>query len=82
MCISRAILHWYLRETSKLHYFSKGQHKYEIEHCMRIVESATDIEVGERVVPLDPFSLVEVDTYKRKASSQSNVLVDLEETNV
>lgn len=80
MCMSRVILKWCSRELSELEYFRKHLHRNSTGHSD--VRFATDIDVvgGERVVPLDPFSIVEIVIYKQPFTSQKAVLVELAET--
>lgn len=77
MCIIRAILKWCLREISDVNYISEYLRLNRITRLKRSFKSVIYISGGERVVPLDRFSLVRVAIYKSPFSSQRIVLVEL-----
>lgn len=77
MCIKRFVLSWSLKETSKLHRFIKAHHYSRRGLSERSSESGIDTCNGEHVVPLDPFLLVGVGSYKRSFMCHNTVLVEV-----
>lgn len=58
MCISKVILKWCLKELFKLYYFVEDQRWNWKVRSKQNLRSASDIGVGERLVPLNQFLIV------------------------
>lgn len=79
MRIYRAILLWYLKEMSELHYHVK-QLSLNWTGCYeQIFESGMRVGSVKDVIPLYPFSLVALSTYEHPHNFRSTVLVQLAE---
>lgn len=75
MSISRAIPKWCLRDVSKMDYFSENLSRIWTGRSEQSSKGEVDITGGECMIPLDPFSLVRVDIYKRSFTAEGKVLV-------
>lgn len=79
ICISWANPQWWFRQISKQDYLSEELGRTRTGRSEQGFESVVDMGDRERVASLDPFSLVAVGIFKRPFTTQTTVIVELEE---